>query len=316
MIVAVTGATGWIGREVCSRLRKHGADVRPLDRFRNLDGVGILDLMVEEADPSWGEALRGCDAVVHCAGHVHRPVENEQERRLFKGTNVDGMRKLLMAAKATGVERLVFVSTSALYDWSAGSPMLETGTLRPTTAYGASKLEAEELVRASGLDWRIARLGTVFGAGDRANFSKLAGALRRRRFVIPGLGAARKSVIPIELAAAALAQLALSEEPKHRLLNVALPDAPTLRELCDSFSEMCGFARARSAPLGMLRFGAMAGNLLARVRPGFPLTSAILAKLTTSTVVNPKRLYETFPDFPRPTFTEALEPAVEYYRSV
>jgi UDP-glucose 4-epimerase len=256
--------------------------------------------------------------VVHCAGRAHRPVETPAEIACFEETNVAGTRGLLAACKKYGVRRIVYISTIAGYEWTRppADGVSEDAPLSASTAYARTKLEAENLVRESGLDWRVVRLATIFGTGDRANFAKLAGALKRRRFVVPGNGAARKSVLPVELAAEALARLALKDEPRHRLMNVALPEAPTLRELCDGFSAACGFARGRSVPLVLLRAGAAAGDIAARLRPTFPLTTANLRKLTTSTVVNPTRLYETFPDFPRPTFAEALEPAAEYYRNV
>ena len=59
-----------------------------------------------------------------------------------------------------------------------------------------------------------------------------------------------------------------------------------------------------------------AGNVAARVRPNFPLTTANLRKLTISTVVDASRLYETLPELQWPTFAEALRPAAEYYRTV
>jgi UDP-glucose 4-epimerase len=142
----------------------------------------------------------------------------------------------------------------------------------------------------------------------------MANALQQGRFIVPGRGGARKSVISVDLAAEVLVRLALDPNPRYRLTNVGLPEAPTLRELCDAFSAECGFPRARSAPLALLSLGAVLGNLLAKVRPNFPLTTVNLAKLTTSTVVDVAKLYENFPDLPRPTFAEALRPAAAYYR--
>lgn len=319
-LILVTGAAGWIGRQVCSKLQTRGCRVAAYDLVAG-EGpwaeayVGGLD---DLAQPSVElQRLLGTVAtVVHCAGRAHRPVETAAEVALFERTNVVGTRDLLSACLASGVKRIVYVSTIAAYDWAtaAGAGVSEDAEQKPATAYARTKLEGERLVRESGLDWRAVRLATVFGAGDRANFSKLASALRCGRFVVPGQGTARKSVIPVELAAEVLVRLALLDEPKHRLLNVALPAAPTLREICDAFSVECGFPRAKSATMGLLRCAGFAGDLVARVRPNFPLTTTNLRKLTTSTVVDASRLYETLPEMSWPTFAEALAPAAEYYR--
>jgi len=321
-LTLVTGASGWIGRQVCQQLRERSATVAAFVQVASAGPwaeafVGTLDCF---RDPP--EELRRLLArtvtVVHCAGRAHQPVETPEEVASFEQTNVAGTRGLLAACGRAGVRRIVYVSTIAGYDWTAAPPdgICEDGLLGVASAYARTKLEGERHVRESGLDWRVARLATVFGTGDRGNFARFAGLLKRGRVVVPGRGEARKSVLPVDLAAEVLARLALVDEPRHRLTNAALPEAPTLRQLCDGFSAACGFARAHSAPFGLLQVGAMAGDLVARVRSGFPLTSAMLEKLTVSTVVNSKRLYETFPDFPRPTFAQALESAVEFYRGV
>ena len=262
--------------------------------------------------------LESTSAVVHCAGRAHRPVESQTEKEAFTRTNVAGTRELLMACKATGVERVVYVSTIAGYDWTK-TPIAgvdEEGLLRPTTAYARTKLEGEKLVRESGLDWRAVRLATVFGVGDKANFAKLAGVLKCGRFAVPGVGEARKSVIPVDLAAEVLVRLALLAEPRHRLVNASLKHAPTLREICDSFSAECELPKARKISLALLQVGALLGNLAVKLHPDFPLTTMNLNKLTISTVVDSARLYEALPDIPQPTFVEALRGAAEYYRSV
>lgn len=311
--VLVTGATGWIGREVCGWLEGHGLEVRKLDRPQGIDGVVPLDLMAEEGDPSWSVALRGCLTVVHCAGHVHRPVETAEERRLFHAINVEGTRKLLAVCRLERVRRVVFVSTSALYDWSDGKPKLEAGPLRPMTAYAASKLEAENLVRNSGLDWRIARLGTVFGVGDRANFQRLAHALKRRRFIIPGRGDARKSVLSVERAGELLGRLAIGVDESGITVNLAAPSAPSLEEICNAFSKQCGFATAIHAPLSILRCAGLAGSLLQSAGIKSPLTTDILRKLTTSTVLDVTKMLELFPDLEWSDFESNLSGAASYY---
>lgn len=321
-LVLVTGAAGWIGRLVCSALQQQGCIVAAFDQVAaqgpwNEAFVGGLNCL--RNPPADLLCLLGkTKAVVHCAGRAHRPVETAEEVAAFEEVNVGGTRDLAAACKSTGISRIVYVSTIAGYDWAVApaSGVSETDQIRPTTAYASTKLEGERIVRESGLDWRVVRLATVFGTGDRANFAKLARGLKTQRFVVPGRGSACKSVIPTELAADVLARLALLEEPKHRLLNVALSHAPSLREICDAFSINCGFSRARSIPISVLQGGAIIGNAISMIQPGFPLTTTNVKKLTTTTVVDNTRMREIFPDILLQKFDVALRASADFYRDI
>jgi nucleoside-diphosphate-sugar epimerase len=312
--IAVTGSAGWIGREVCAWLEGNGQAVRRLTRSGSPPGSFKADLLAEPGDGALAGALGGCAAVIHCAAHVHRPVETAAERGLFQSVNVEGTRRLLAACEAAGVGRFVLASTVAVYGWAAdGRARREDDPLAPATAYAGSKLESERLVRGSGLDWRIARISTVYGDGDRANFFRLAQALRRRRFVLPGDGRARKSVLPVDRAAELLARLASLPEARTGIVNLAAPYAPSLAEICSAFSAACGFARPVRAPLALLRAAGFFGDALARLGLSLPLTTQVLGKLTTETVVDVGRMRSYFPDLRWDSFEETLRKSSLYY---
>jgi nucleoside-diphosphate-sugar epimerase len=312
-LIAVTGANGWIGREVCGWLEGQGYGVKRLTRTGGSPGSAFLDLTMEEKAPQWLEALHGCTAVVHCAAHVHRPLETEVERILFERVNVGGTKRLLATCASAGISRFVLPSTSAVYDWSTGRAMTEDCAARPTSAYAVSKLQAENLVRATGLDWRIARLATVFGAGDTANFWRLARTLKSRRFLIPGKGDARKSVLTADRAAEMLGRLATQDASGQGIVNLGAPTAPTLRRICEVFSRYCGFASAPTAPVWLLRIGAWLGD--AALVLGLPakLNTDTLNKLTTSTVLDVTKMRHMFPDLNWLDFDEELARAARYY---
>jgi nucleoside-diphosphate-sugar epimerase len=273
------------------------------DLSRNLD-----------KNPALHEALSGDVVVIHCAGHAHRPRETEAERQRFFGVNRDGTERLVRLAETLGVRRFVYVSTVAFYDWSQSQPVAENGIVRPATAYERSKLEGEHVVRESTLDWRVVRLATVFGVGDRANFFRMARGLKAGYFPFPRPGSARKSVIPIELTARCLTRLAVSERVPHHLIHLALPQAPSLAEITDSFRSVCGFRRPWSLPESALRLAGKTGDALAKCGLQLPLSTETLAKLTTSTVVDVRRMKEVFPDMEWPTFDTALAAHGDWYR--
>jgi nucleoside-diphosphate-sugar epimerase len=314
--VAVTGASGWVGREVCAWLEANGHAVRRLSRSQIGAGGRQFDLGTRGEEEKDREALSGCAIVVHCAAHVHRPVETHREQEIFQRVNVEGTARLLAAARLAGVQRFVFASTLAVYDWSAqAGPLDEEAAVRPLTAYARSKWEGERLVREAGGDWRIARLATVYGPGDRANFSRLAVALRRRRFIVPGDGSARKSVLPVHRAGELLGRWAVKSGDGCQVMNLAAPLAPSLAEICAAFGEVCGFDTPWQLPLAPCRALARMADVATVFNRRLPQASHVLSKLTTDTVVNVARMQRVFPSLAWKSFASTLRFSAPYYRS-
>ena len=147
--LAVTGATGFVGRALVERALAAGHTLRALTRRpqRPRDGVVWIDGALDRPE-SLATLVDGADAIVHVAGVVSTPT-----RAGFVAGNIDGTRAVLAAAGRAGVRRFVHVSSL-----SAREPDL--------SLYGWSKAEAEALVQASRLDWSIVRPSGVYGPGD------------------------------------------------------------------------------------------------------------------------------------------------------
>lgn len=258
------------------------------------------------------------DAIIHCAGLAHRPHEDAQTQAGMFSANALGTQRLLAWAHELGIPRIVYAGSIAAYDWTTGERPDEDGALRFTSSYAESKHAGELAVRESGLDWRIARLATVFGRGDKANFARLAHAIKHRRMVIPGNGCARKSVLPLPLAARVLGSLSLCAEPEYRVFNVALHEAPSLLEIATVFSEHCGFPQAPRFPVSGLRGAALAADFLAwMTRRKLPLSLEVIRKLTTSTAVRVERLESCFPGIGLSiSFADSLKSSCDYYRDL
>jgi UDP-glucose 4-epimerase len=321
MTILVTGARGWLGRVVCGQLQRQGHRVLALDVGGREPGPWVQYVSGDiSTDGIFGDAiiraLADTDSVIHCAGYAHRPRETPLEVARFWSINRDGSRRVLELARQIGAQRFVYLSSIAFYDWSLAGPRGEEDPLLAPTAYAGSKLAGERYCVESRLDWRVARLGTVYGAGDRANFAKLAQAQGRRRFVLPGRGSARKSVLPLDLAAELLVDLAVRPTVPHRLVNLALPEPPSLREICAGFASTCGLPMPWSLPEAWLRLLARLGDRMEQRRPGFPLTTLNLHKLTTSTVVDTRRMQENWPGRRWGSFQDWLAPAAGYYRQL
>jgi UDP-glucose 4-epimerase len=157
--VAVTGCSGYIGRNVCELLDKDesvsrvvGVDLRdPAFSTRNLEFYRL-----DVRSPDLADVIAGCDAVIHLAaagGHDARD------------TIVGGMNSVTRAAGEAGVKKLVFTSTTLVY---GGAAPTEDSAVRPAPGYAAANAEAEEAARAFAFEHRdavltVLRLASVSG---------------------------------------------------------------------------------------------------------------------------------------------------------
>lgn len=148
-LIAITGATGFVGSAVLDEALAEGHQVRALARRDQTARAGVEWVRGDLGDTAALAALvEGADAVIHVAGLTNTP-----DPATFEAANVTGTANVIAAMKQAGVRRLVFVSSL-----SARMPGL--------SAYGASKAKAEALVEASGFDWTTVRPPGVYGPRD------------------------------------------------------------------------------------------------------------------------------------------------------
>ncbi|HKH83604.1 MAG TPA: NAD(P)-dependent oxidoreductase, partial [Gemmatimonadales bacterium] len=168
MKALVTGATGFVGSHLAEVLRQRGDDVTALARSptkaKALESAGIMVIPGDLHDQAALErAAEQQDVVFHVAGLVAAREEGE-----FLRANLGGTQNVLSAAASSGRPRFVFVSSLAAAGPSQrGSPLTGEEPGRPVTAYGRSKLAAEQSLKESSLPWTIVRPPIVYGPRDR-----------------------------------------------------------------------------------------------------------------------------------------------------
>lgn len=170
MKILVTGAFGLLGRAVIEALLGRGHHVRAFDietpsavrtarALRSRVEVVLGDICREE---NVAAAADGVEAAVHLAFIL--PPRSERNPEAARRVNVDGTANLIQALKAgKRPARLVFSSTFCVFGATQDreQPLRPDDAVRATNHYTRHKLEAEELVKASGMDWTILRLGVV-----------------------------------------------------------------------------------------------------------------------------------------------------------
>lgn len=225
MRILVTGATGKVGSRLARRLARRGDHVRALvrdaARAAELREAGVELAVGDLLDASsLGAAVRGVDAVVHCAAFF-RGATPEQAHAV----NDLGTQHLANAARAASVRRFVFTSTGLVYGPTDGRLAREDDPCTPAAAYPQSKLAAERFLLAlEGLDVRVLRLPFVYGDGD----AHIAEAVPMMRTFPPTLRMSLGHHVDV---AQAVARVLDAPWPSHRIYNVVDDEAPDLATL-------------------------------------------------------------------------------------
>lgn len=194
-VLALTGATGFVGTATVDHALASGHPVRALTRREQAprDGVTWIAGSLDDA-AALARLAEGADAVLHIAGVVNAPTPAG-----FITGNVDGTRRMVAAAASQGVRRFVHVSSL-----SAREPGL--------SLYGKSKALAEDEVRSSGLDWTMVRPPGVYGPGDL----EMRDIFRMAKFgfvVLPPAG--RVSLVHVRDLARLLVAMAETDTGRH-----------------------------------------------------------------------------------------------------
>lgn len=188
MRLLVTGASGFVGRQLCAGLVRQGhmirAAVRGEDSIDNCETTQVGEI---DGNTRWENALCDADVVIHLAARVH-VMHDEATDPLaeFRRVNVAGTERLARSAAAGGVKRLVYVSSikvngEATHD---GNRFTEADPPCPQDPYAVSKYEAEQalhrIAAETGLEVVIVRPPLIYGAGVKGNFAQMLKVLATR----------------------------------------------------------------------------------------------------------------------------------------
>lgn len=175
MKILVTGGAGFIGHNLSIYLADKGYEVEVLDSLERssqraielLKSKNIRITRMDVKDERLKDNLSDFDAVVHCAAYID--VEESTKKPLeYINNNVIGTASVAEACVSSGVKRLVFISSAAVYGVPEKLPIREDHPLKPISPYGLSKLLGENIIEyySSKLKTIVLRLFNVYGPGQ------------------------------------------------------------------------------------------------------------------------------------------------------
>lgn len=305
--ILVTGATGFIGSAVVRELLARGAGLR-------------LRVLVRRPAPAWmteagavaryGDLTDAASLVGLCHGVttlVHLATQIGGDPAVCTAVNEDGTANLLGEVRRAGTERVLHLSTCAVYRDGVHRGAQETGLVTdPASATSRSRLAAERLVRAAG--GIVLRPHLVHGAGDRHVVPALAGLLR----AVPAWaasGSARTSMVAVTDLAAAITALAMNPSAGRpgEVFHVADPRPVRVRRL---ITAVCGVLGqpipAEDLPIAEHR---------ARTRAALPaLSDHQYSLLTQDHWYESSRIWALSGVSPGPGFARRFAEAAQWYR--
>lgn len=259
--VLVTGGSGFLGINLIRYLREKG-----VEKITVLD---IAEFDYPEKDEPWlnfilgdvrdvaacEKAVDGCDAVVHCAAAL--PLYTEEE--IFS-TDVDGCRNVLEASRRLGVERMIHISSTAVYGVPKKHPIYETDPLIGVGPYGKAKIEAENVCRKAiedGYCVSIIRPKSFIGPERLGVFALFYDwASTGHGFPMIGSGKNRYQLLDVEdLCDAIWSTLVLPKDVVTTEFNIGAREFATMKEDYQAVLDRAGFGKKiKSLPVGLVVF--------------------------------------------------------------
>jgi uncharacterized protein YbjT (DUF2867 family) len=286
MKVLVTGSTGYVGHYVVKALLEAGHSVVSVSRDAakskaasgaKLEIFGNVEYRMGDVSNGNGlkEAMNGVEAVVHLVGIIA-----EKGLQTFARVHVDGTRNVLEAAKAAGIKRYVHMSALG-------------ASANAISGYSSSKFQAEELVRASNLDWTIFRPSLVFGVGDDF-FGHVLKNLVSQAPIVPQIGDGMFLFRPIWVGdvAQCFVQALAKADTIGKIFDLVGPKEFTFKELSALMQSVLGIKKPVVAvPMPIMDIMVPLMNIVPAIAP---ITKDQYAMMKAGNTGNPEIMNQNF----------------------
>jgi len=251
----VTGGAGFLGSALANRLREEGHRVSVLDDLSSGDRDRLHpDIVFTQGDidniPLLWSLLQDVDCVYHLAARVS-VAQSILHPRDYNRVNVGGSVSLMEAMRDTGVRRVVFTSSGAVYGSQENLPVREIDAPHPDSPYAVSKWSAEQYVHTIGQLWGLEtvalRIFNTYGPNQRLPMSHapviprfIQQVLTGGSIVLFGSGKQTRDFVYIDDVLEALVRSATAEAVNRGIVNIGSGRETSISELVDQVAQVTG----------------------------------------------------------------------------
>ena len=282
----IFGGSGFIGQHLASILgsRDNCFDINSAGVSKFCDVRNPIEIKCDNV-----EVIYNLAAIHITPGHEYFE---------YFETNIKGAKNICNFAREKNINTIVFTSSIAPYGtWE--DEKFEDSLPLPTSAYGSSKLVAEEIHKR----WQaekpnerkliIVRPGVVFGQNEGGNFTRLYRAIKKRKFFYPGRKDTKKAAIYVKDLVRIMVEMAENEKQGIHLYNTVYTPIHSIHEICKTMSKVTDVKEPNvMIPAGLLKFIAISingvGKLIGKTFDG--IHPDRVKKLMISTNINGKKM--------------------------
>jgi UDP-glucose 4-epimerase len=243
--VFITGATGFIGKQLLILLSKKGVNLKILSRSSHPIYDTVVCDLLSDLIPS--DSLHGVDTVFHLAGYTHDLRATSQVNHIYQSVNVDATIHLAKLAVMSGVKKYIFVSSvKAGGSKVSDNCLTEMDQEEPEDIYGKTKREAEirllEIGRESGMHISIIRPSLVYGPNAKGNLQLMQSKIIKGWFPpLPEIGN-RRSMIHVDDLVQALILLAEDNRSRGQIYIATDGNTYSSRQIYEANCDIVGKA--------------------------------------------------------------------------
>ena len=330
MKVLITGATGFIGREIVSEFVSNNHEVFALGNTRRniqsgLEKVEFLFADIADYEElSALEKLGGVGLVVHSAGLAHQFGETKWED--FERVNIKGTENALKLSLKLRTRHFILIGTTAIYGIVNGNAdhdqknffIDEETPVNPQTLYAKSKLESEKIARrfceANNIPLTVFRLAPVIGEANAGNVARLISAIDRNRFLWIGNGSNLKTLIYKRDVARACLELAEKKRPGTEIFNLS-GEPVCMKDFVDEIAARLGKKTFPvSIPAGLLRQVFRINSKILKIGKIAKLSETV-EKWLSDDVYSGEKIARTYGFKAQTSIIEAVARQVDFYKA-
>lgn len=303
----VTGAAGFMGAAVSEKLRSLGYEVSGVDMTAQGDTrVTGADI---SAPGSWQDLAAGCELVIHTAAIV----SNSSSWDSAWAVNVRGTRNVVEACRDGGVQRLLHVSSAAVYSHDRPPVVTEELPVRPSKrVYGDTKIAAEQVIwqahAAGEVTATVVRPGDVYGPGSRPWTVLPVQMLSAGQVILPARGHGLMNPLYVTDLVAGLVAAATSPAGEGQVFNLSGPEAVETHEFFGHYCAMLGIGGPRVAPtLLAVAVATLVGGTLRTLGRPSEASAGTMAMLATGARISNQKASDILGWQPQVDLDEGME---------